>query len=113
VADGWRPDVDALDVEDEFIDVRERAGAVLSATVGPSAPDRRFVLVGLQWRANTIDPVAHSAFKQLRAALTERAGRAGLSVGFTGGVASVTDADEAQATARRCRGCSSSSPSSR
>jgi RND superfamily putative drug exporter len=104
VADGWRPDVDALDVEDEFIDVRDRAGAVLSATVGPSAPDRRFVLIGLEWRANTIDPVAHSAFKQLRDALTERAGRAGLSVAFTGGVASVNDADEAQAVRATVQG---------
>jgi RND superfamily putative drug exporter len=48
-------------------------------------------------RANTVDPVAQSGFRQLRDVLVERADRSGLRLGFTGGVASVNDADVAQA----------------
>jgi len=92
---GWEPDMDRLDVEDEFGGLTERAGRVVDARAGPVAPDERFQLVGLQWKANATDPVAQEAFRQLRDD-TNRALRAeGLQAGFTGGVASLADETKA------------------
>ena len=46
-------------------DARERAGRIVSAQAGPLAPDGRFQLVGLQWKANTTDPIAQDHLRQM------------------------------------------------
>ncbi|HWV85644.1 MAG TPA: MMPL family transporter [Capillimicrobium sp.] len=95
---GWEPDMDRLEVDDEFGGLTERAGRIADARAGPVAPDERFQLVGLQWKANATDPVAQEAFRQFRDD-TNRALRAeGLQAGFTGGVASLADQTEASET---------------
>src|SRR5215213_2014759 len=91
----WKPDVSSLDVEGAAGDLDERAGRIVAASAGPVAPDERFQLVGLQWKANTTDPVAQEAFRQLRDRTADDARADGLRVGFTSGIASVADFDEA------------------
>ena len=91
----WKPEVSSLDVEGAAGDLDERAGHIVAASAGPVAPDERFQLVGLQWKANTTDPVAQEAFRQLRDRTADDARADGLRVGFTSGIASVADFDEA------------------
>ena len=91
----WKPDVSRLDVEGIAGDLDERAGRIVAASAGPVAPDARFQLVGLQWKANTTDPVAQQAFRQLRDRAADDARADGLRVGFTGGIASLADFQEA------------------
>jgi RND superfamily putative drug exporter len=87
----WQPDASRLDVQGAVGDLDERAGRIVAAGVGPTAPDERFQLIGLQWKANTTDPVAQEAFRQLRDRTADDARADGLRVGFTGGVASTAD----------------------
>jgi RND superfamily putative drug exporter len=91
----WRPDVAALDVPGAVGDLGERAGGIVAVSAGPVAQDGRFQLVGLQWKANVTDPVAQEAFRQLRYRTADDARAQGLRVGFTGGVASLADFNEA------------------
>jgi putative drug exporter of the RND superfamily len=77
-------------------DARERAGRIVTAHAGPLAPDGRLQLVGLQWKANTTDPIAQQHFREVRERATDQARSHGLKIGFTGGVAS--SADYAKAT---------------
>jgi putative drug exporter of the RND superfamily len=77
-------------------DARERAGRVVAAQAGPVAPDGRFQLIGLQWKAGATDPIAQEHFRAVRDRATDEAHAHGLQVGFTGGVASA--ADHAKAT---------------
>jgi RND superfamily putative drug exporter len=76
-------------------DLRERAGHIVGAQSGPLAPDGRFQLVGLQWKANVTDPVAHEYFRQIRDRAADEVRGHELRVGFTGGVASTADDTEA------------------
>jgi putative drug exporter of the RND superfamily len=92
---GWKPDASRLDVEGAVGDLDERAGRIVAASPGPVAPDGRFQLVGLQWKANTTDPVAQEAFRQLRDRTADDARAEGLRVGFTSGIASLADFQEA------------------
>jgi RND superfamily putative drug exporter len=87
----WRPDTAALDVGNAAGDLYRRAGRIVAAETGPLAPDKRFQLVGLQWKADATDPVAQEAFRQLRDRVAADVRTDGLRVGFTGGVASVAD----------------------
>jgi RND superfamily putative drug exporter len=96
----WKPDASKLEVDGAVGDLDERAGRIVAAGVGPVAPDKRFQLVGLQWKANTTDPVAQEAFRQLRDRTAAEARADGLRVGFTGGVASAADFTEANEGAR-------------
>jgi RND superfamily putative drug exporter len=96
----WKPDVARLHVEGAVGDFGERAGRIVAAGAGPVAPDDRFQLIGLQWKANTTDPVAQEAFRQLRDRTAGEARADGLRVGFTGGVASVADFTESTEGAR-------------
>jgi RND superfamily putative drug exporter len=77
---GWRAKGDA-----------ERAGRVLAAQAGPVAPDGRFRLVGLLWKARPTDPIAQDRFRAVRDRAAGLARAHGLEVGFTGGVASAAD----------------------
>ncbi|HMI72818.1 MAG TPA: MMPL family transporter [Solirubrobacteraceae bacterium] len=72
-------------------DARERAGRIVTAQAGPLASDGRFQLVGLQWKANTTDPIAQDHFRAFRDAAAAEGRSHGLKVGLTGGVASSAD----------------------
>jgi putative drug exporter of the RND superfamily len=72
-------------------DTRERAGRIVTAQAGPLAPGGRFQLVGLQWKANTTDPIAQDHFREVRDRAAATARSHGLKLGFTGGVASSAD----------------------
>jgi len=74
----------------------ERAGRVIAAQAGPVAPDGQFQLVALQWKANATDPIAQEHFREIRDRAADQARAHGLSVGFTGGIA--TQADRVEAT---------------
>jgi RND superfamily putative drug exporter len=69
----------------------ERAGRVLAAQAGLVAPDSRFQLVALQWKANVTDPVAQEHFRDIRDRAADQARAHDLSVGFTGGIATLAD----------------------
>ncbi|HEV2812700.1 MAG TPA: MMPL family transporter [Solirubrobacteraceae bacterium] len=87
----WRVDTDTLDVAGQPGDLAERAGGIVAAAPGPQAPDGRFQLVGLQWKANSTDLVAQEAFRQIRDRAADAARADGLRVAFTGGIASTAD----------------------
>jgi putative drug exporter of the RND superfamily len=89
----WR--FDAASVEGQPGDLRERAGRIVAAQAGPVAPDGRFQLVGLQWKANVTDPVAQEYLRQVRDRASEHARVHDLRLGFTGGVATMADRTEA------------------
>jgi putative drug exporter of the RND superfamily len=72
-------------------DTSERAGRVLAAQAGPAAPDGRFQLVGLQWKAHSTDPIAQEHFRDLRDRAVREARAHDLRVGFTGSIASTAD----------------------
>ena len=99
----WRPDVDRLDGTGAG-DIGARAGRMVAAAAGPVAPDRTFRLIGLQWKGNATDPVAHEAFRQLRSDTAGELRQHGLRAGYTGSVASTADyqaaTEDSQATAQ-------------
>jgi RND superfamily putative drug exporter len=72
-------------------DRSERAGRIVAAQAGPAAPDGRFQLVGLQWKAATSDPIAQEHFRDVRDRAAEQARGHALRVGFTGAIASSAD----------------------
>ncbi|HKE80113.1 MAG TPA: MMPL family transporter [Solirubrobacteraceae bacterium] len=74
----------------------DRAGRVLAAQAGPTAPDGRFQLVGLQWQAHPTDPIAQEHFRDVRDRAVSEARAHDLRVGFTGSIA--TAADNAKAS---------------
>jgi putative drug exporter of the RND superfamily len=80
--------------------LRERAGGVVDAQLGPVAPDGGFQLVGLRWKGNATDPVAQEFFRHVRDRAAASAHDHGLRLGFTGGVASMADDVKAQEGAR-------------
>jgi putative drug exporter of the RND superfamily len=91
----WRVDTGRAALDGQPGDLRHRAGRIVAAQTGPLAPDGRFQLVGLQWRANSSDPVAQEYFRQVRDQAADRVRGRGLHVGFTGGVASLADQTDA------------------
>ncbi|MDA0179447.1 MMPL family transporter [Solirubrobacter phytolaccae] len=91
----WRPDLEPLKAESDPFGVGDRAGKLLGSAAGPVAPDGRFQLAGVQWQANTTDPVALAAYRQFRDDVADQAATHRLRAGFTGGIASVADAAKA------------------
>src|SRR5829696_3713402 len=91
----WRVDTDTLDVKNQPGDLAERAGGIIAAAPGPQAPDGRFQLVGLRWKANSTDLVAQEGFRQIRERAADAARADGLHVAFTGGIASAAEQAEA------------------
>src|SRR4051812_33171135 len=69
---------------------KERSTRVVSAASGGADP-HGFALVGMRFKGNSSDPWVQAAFKQLRADTRHRFAAVGLSAGFTGGVATITD----------------------
>jgi RND superfamily putative drug exporter len=86
----WRPDTRGLD-GGAVGDLDARAGRIVGTRVGTVSRDERFGLIGLQWKANTTDPIAQEAFRQFRDDAARAARAEDLRVGFTGGVASMAD----------------------
>src|SRR5215217_2496149 len=72
-------------------DLEQRAGHILAVRAGPLATGGRFQLVGLAWKASVTDPVAQEYFRQVRDRVADQARHHDLKVGFTGGVATLTD----------------------
>jgi putative drug exporter of the RND superfamily len=72
-------------------DTSERAGRALAAQAGPAAPDGRFQLVGVQWKAHPTDPIAQEHFRDVRDRAVHEARAHDLRVGFTGSIASTAD----------------------
>jgi putative drug exporter of the RND superfamily len=97
----WQFDAGRPAVKGQSGDLDERAGRIVAAQAGPVAPDGRFQLVGLQWKANVTDPVAQEYFRQVRDRAAEHARSHQLRVGFTGGVASMADSVKATEGARQ------------
>jgi putative drug exporter of the RND superfamily len=87
----WRVDTGRSALDGQPGDLHSRAGSIVAGQAGPVAPDGRFQVVGLQWKANSSDPVAQEFFRQVRDRAADRARGRDLRVGFTGGVASVAD----------------------
>ena len=99
----WRPDWATVERPPRVAadpNGRERSTRVVAAAAG--APDPHgFALVGVQFKGNETDPWVQAAFKQLRDDTRHRFGAAGYSAGFTGGVASTTDATDSSRSAQR------------
>jgi RND superfamily putative drug exporter len=92
----WRPDWSAIPHSFGLNDDEQGARALKAAT-GPAAG--RFELVGLQFKGNSTDPTVQKAFKQFRSATAHAFAADGLTIGFTGGIASQTDyTDSTRAT---------------
>jgi putative drug exporter of the RND superfamily len=87
----WRVDSERPGVDGQPGDLHERAGRIVAAQAGPVDPDGRFQLVGLQWKANTTDPVAQEYFRQVRDRAADQIRGHDLRIGFTGGIASSAD----------------------
>jgi len=98
VTDGlsaWKPDWRKVERPGGVPDpnARERSTRVVSATVGGLDP-HGFALVGLKFKGNSSDPWVQAAFKQLRTETRERFAAHGMTSGYTGGVASITDSTD-------------------
>jgi RND superfamily putative drug exporter len=95
VSDGlsaWKPDWRKIERPGGVADpnARERATRVVSAAVGGVDP-HGFALIGMKFKGNSSDPWVQAAFKQLRTETRDRFAAHGMTSGFTGGVASITD----------------------
>ena len=76
----------------------ERNARALQPVVGPLAANGSYELLSLRFRGNDQDPVVEKAFKQFRDHEVAAFRTAGMTVGFTGGIASTTDQVDHQAT---------------
>jgi putative drug exporter of the RND superfamily len=83
----WRPDWSTIKAPT----AGERAAGVIDPVVGPLAGAGSYQLVSLQFKGNDQDPTIEQAFKQFRAHTLATFRGNGMTVGFTGGIASQTD----------------------
>ncbi len=92
----WKPDWRKVERPGGVADpnAKERATRVVSAAAGGVEP-HGFALVGLKFKGNSSDPWVQAAFKQLRADTRDRFAAHGMTSGFTGGVAMITDVTDA------------------
>jgi RND superfamily putative drug exporter len=97
----WKPNWDRMERPEGVatgVNDKERATAVVGAQAG-AVDAHGFQLVSLRFKGNGTDPWVQAAFKQLRTEVRSDFRTAGYSTGFTGGVASATDAaDDARPT---------------
>lgn len=103
----WRPDWKPIERDSELllgISDGQRATRVVSAGAGRTGDDGRFQLLDVGFRGNTTDPVVQEAFGQLRDRTVRELRADGLTVGFTGGVASTLDTTEATETTAAVEG---------
>ncbi|WP_037498039.1 MMPL family transporter [Solirubrobacter soli] len=90
----WKPDWERVEPPDGASgdpNAKERSAGVVGAVAGAVDP-HGFQLVSMVFKGNAVDPWVQAAFKQLRADVRRDFGQAGYSTGFTGGVASASDA---------------------
>jgi RND superfamily putative drug exporter len=92
----WKPDWRKVARPGGVADpnAKERTTRIVSAAVGGVDP-HGFALAGMKFKGNSSDPWVQAAFKQLRADTRDRFAAHGMTSGFTGGVASVTDITDA------------------
>src|SRR4051812_1376960 len=92
----WKPDWRKVERPGGVADpnAKERATRVVSAAAGGVDP-HGFALVGLKFKGNSSDPWVQAAFRQLRADTRDRFAAHGMTSGFTGGVATITDITDA------------------
>jgi putative drug exporter of the RND superfamily len=92
----WRPAF----TSSSHVTAAERRTGVLQPVLGPLAGHGSDLLASVQFRGDDQDPTVQKAFKQFRSHEVAAFRAAGLSVGFTGAVASTTDQVDHQATTR-------------
>lgn len=99
----WRPDWRTMKINNKVVSptASERATRAVDPVVGPLAGSGSDQLVSLQFKGNDQDPAVQKAFKQLRSQSVARLRARGMTVGFTGGIASTTDQADHQATTQR------------
>jgi RND superfamily putative drug exporter len=95
----WRPDWSTIKVKGKVAKptASERATRVVDPAVGPMAGGGSDQLVSLQFKGNDQDPAVQGAFKQFRSRTGAALRVEGMTVGFTGGIASTTDQADHQA----------------
>jgi RND superfamily putative drug exporter len=92
----WRPAWSTIDASMKPT-VAERASRAVQPVLGPVAGHATDQLVSLQFVGNDQDPVVENAFKQFRSHEAARFSAVGMTIGFTGGIASTTDQVDHQA----------------
>ena len=102
----WRPDWSAIGPKKHSVKptAAERRTRVVQSVVGPVAGNGTDQLVALQFTGNDQDPTVQKAFKQFRSHEAATFTAAGLTVGFTGGIASMTDQVDHQAKTQALQG---------
>ena len=95
----WRPDWGTIKVNNGVVrpTANERSTRPVDPAVGPVADAGADQLVSLQFRGNDQDPAVQQAFKQFRRQTVATFRAHGMTVGFTGGIASTTDQADHQA----------------
>jgi RND superfamily putative drug exporter len=95
----FHPDWDEIGKEVKFLTDERKQARVVAAKPGLVAPHGEFELVTLAFKGNQADPATQEAFKQFRTDAVDRFRTEGLSIAFTGGIASTTDqADESESS---------------
>ncbi|MGZ4187354.1 MAG: MMPL family transporter, partial [Solirubrobacteraceae bacterium] len=94
----WRPDWSTIKVNKKAVKptTTERATRAVDPVTGPTAGGGSDQLVSLQFKGNDQDPAVQQAFKQFRRDTISAFRAHGMTVGFTGGVASATDQTDHQ-----------------
>jgi RND superfamily putative drug exporter len=102
----WRPDWNTIGGTKHPVKptTAERATRAVAPVVGPVAGNGTHQLVSLQFKGNDQDPTVQKAFKQFRSHEAATFKAAGMTVGFTGGIASTTDQVEHQAKTEGLQG---------
>ncbi len=102
----WRPDWSALGTTKHPVKPTsaERRTRVAQSVVGAAAGNGGDQLLALQFTGNDQDPTVQKAFKQFRRHEAATFAAAGMTVGFTGGIASTTDQVDHQAKTQALQG---------
>jgi RND superfamily putative drug exporter len=95
----WRPDWSTIRVNKKVVKptLSERGTRAVDPLVGPVAAGGSDQLVSLQFKGNDQDPAVQQAFKQFRRESASALRAHGMTLGFTGGIASTTDQADHQA----------------
>jgi RND superfamily putative drug exporter len=96
----WRPDWTKI----KHPTNTERSSHVVSPVVGPLAAGGTYQLVSLQFKGDDQDPAIQQAFKQFRSHSVTTFRSSGMTIGFTGGVASQADQIDHQKSTQGAQG---------
>lgn len=102
----WHPDWSAIGTKKHPVKptAAQRRTRVAQSVSGPVAGNGADQLVALQFTGNEQDPTVQKAFKQFRSHEAATFTAAGMTVGFTGGIASMTDQVDHQAKTQALQG---------